>query len=551
MTDEPNALSAWPHEQARTISDKIAHEEDKGIGRKHDYVLFETGFGPSGLPHIGTFAEVARTTWVRYAYEHLASTAGLAGETKLFAFSDDMDGLRKVPQNIPNQDMLLEHLGKPLCDIPDPFGEEDSFSGYMNAKLKSFLDSFGFDYEFKSSKDQYRGGVFNEGLLKILEHYDEVRGVITPTLREQNREAWSPFFPICENCGKVYTTRVTAIHPDDGEISYACDQSFRGIEACGEAGRMGVGDGNVKVGWKVDWALRWYVFGVDYEMYGKDLIESAELSAEIVRILGGEPPVGFFYEMFLDENGQKISKSVGKGLTIDEWLRYGPLESLTWFIFQNPKKARKLHFDVIPKSVDDFLAARHDYGQADQQADDAEAARLDNPVWFIEHDKIEAGQTPDYVSDISYSMLLNLVNVLNTDDKEIVWRYLLRYDPDARQNEAMLDDMIDRALRYYRDFVLPTKEYELPDEEMMASLEQFRDFLANYDGDSAEEIQSAAYRAGKDQGVKLGKWFRTMYRLLLGQDRGPRLGTFVHMVGPDEVLRLIEERLSGGASAEE
>lgn len=530
-------LTTWPFEEARTILDKLEREKKSGIERKHEYVLFETGFGPSGLPHIGTFAEVARTTWARYALEQLS---GLP--TKLFAFSDDLDGLRKVPENIPNQDLILEHLGKPLCDIPDPFEEEESFSGYMNAKLRSFLDSFGFDYDFKSSKEQYRNGVFNDGLVKILENYDAVRDVIVPTLREQNRDAWSPFFPICENCGKVYTTRVTDTHPEDAEISYVCDQSFRNIDSCGHSGRMPVTDGHVKVGWKVDWALRWYVFDVDYEMYGKDLIESAELSAKIVRKLGGEPPAGFFYEMFLDENGQKISKSVGKGLTIDEWLRYGPLESLGWFIFQSPQKAKKLYFEVIPRSVDKFLEARQEFGRAE----DANA-RLDNPTWFVEHDKIVAGEDVGFEADISYSMLLNLVNVLNTDDKDVVWDYLLRYDEDARQNEAIIDDMIDRALRYYRDFVLPTKEYELPADEMMPALEQFRAFLADYDGNDAQEIQSACYSAGKENDVSLGKWFRTLYRMLLGQDRGPRVGTFVSVYGVDETLALIDERLNEGA----
>ncbi|MFU8805359.1 MAG: lysine--tRNA ligase, partial [Bradymonadaceae bacterium] len=435
-------------------------------------------------------------------------------------------------------EMLQEHLGKPLCDIPDPYGEEESFSGYMNAKLRSFLDSFGFEYEFKSSKEQYRSGVFNDGLLRILECYEAVRDVIIPTLSEENRAAWSPFFPVCQNCAKVYTTRVTAIHPEDGTVSYKCDQSFRGIEACDHEDRVPVTDGNVKVGWKVDWALRWYVFGVDYEMYGKDLIDSADLSAKIVRVLKGQPPVGFFYEMFLDENGAKISKSVGSGLTIDEWLEYGPLGSLTWFIYQNPTKAKKLHFDVIPRSVDDYLDARRTFADATPEE------QVNNPLWFIERERLARGESVTYSSDISYSMLLNLVNVLNTGDKEIVWRYLLRYDPEARQDEEVIDDMIVRALRYYRDFILPTKEYELPPDEAMAAVRQLRDFLASYEGDSAEEIQSATYAAGKENELNLKVWFRTMYRMLLGQDRGPRLGTFIHLYGVKETLELIEDRIA-------
>lgn len=535
-------LKAWPFKEAETIAEKLEREASRGIARRHDYVLLETGYGPSGLPHIGTFSEVARTTWVRYAYEHMSQRP-----TKLVAFSDDMDGLRAVPDNVPNHELIRPHLGKPLNQIPDPFGEEASFSDYMNAKLRRFLDDFGFEYEFRSSKDQYRGGVFNEGLQRILDRYDAVRDVILPTLGQKrdevtDRSEWSPFMPVCPNCGKVYTTRVTATHAADGRISYACDQDFttRGntVRACGHSGDMAIGDGNVKVGWKVDWALRWYVFGVDYEMYGKDLIESAELSAKIVRILGGEPPVGFFYEMFLDAQGQKISKTKGNGMEIDEWLRYGSLESLAWFIYQSPTKAKKLYFDVIPKSVDEYLEARERF--AGESSED----QLNNPVWFLEQPAIRAGQAVSYGSRIDYSMLLNLVNVLNTDDRAIVWNYLLRYDPAAADNRAVMDDMIDRALAYYRDFIVPTKQYQRPAEEMMPCVEQLRAFLASYEGDDPEEIQAATYQAGKDHGVKLGAWFQTMYRMLLGQDRGPRLGTFIHLYGPRETLALIDARLA-------
>ncbi|TXD34362.1 lysine--tRNA ligase [Lujinxingia vulgaris] len=533
MSELPEHLKAWPYREAHKIVERV--EKTKSGDEKGDKpTLFETGFGPSGLPHIGTFAEVARTTWVRKAYEHLTGRP-----TRLVAFSDDLDGLRKVPQNMPNQELIAEHLGKPLCDIPDPFGEEESFSGYMNAQLRRFLDSFGFEYDFVSSNEQYRSGAFNPGLTRILEKYEEVRGVITPTLSQEKRADWSPFFPICRKCGKVYTTRITGVNPDAGTVSYACDKSFRGIASCGNQDTVPVTDGNVKVGWKVDWAMRWYVLGVDYEMYGKDLIESAELSAKIVRVLGGEPPAGMFYELFLDENGAKISKSVGSGLTIDEWLQYGTLESLSWFIFQNPTKAKKLHFDVIPRSTDDHLQARAEFGRADDEQE-----RLNNPITFIEYDKIDAGQELGFESDLTYSMILNLVSVLNTGDKAIIREYLQRYDAHSEDDDAVIDDMIDRAARYYQDFIVPTKKYELPSDEMMPSVRQLREFLAGYEGNDAEELQAATYSAGKDQGVALGKWFKTMYRMLLGQDRGPRLGTFIHLYGVKETLALIDERIA-------
>lgn len=530
-------LKAWPYKEAEKIIEKMANAKS---ARPHDYVLFETGFGPSGLPHIGTFAEVARTTWVRNAYENMTGE-----KTKIFTFSDDMDGLRAVPDNIPNGELLIPHLGKPLCEIPDPFGEEESFSAHMNARLRGFLDQFGFDYDFKSSKDQYRGGHFNEGLIRILQKYEDVRNVVLPTLgqkrgSEADRSSWSPFMPVCSQCGKVYTTRVLDVHPETNELTYACDQGFEykgnAVPACGNTERMLVTDGRVKVGWKVDWALRWYVFGVDYEMYGKDLIESAALSNKIVRILGGKPPAGMFYEMFLDENGEKISKSRGNGLEVDEWLKYGPLESLSWFIYQNPVKARKLFFEVIPKSVDDYLGDRERFGTEE------EAERVNNPVFFLAQPDIRAGKTVEYTSGISYSMLLNLVNVLNTDDHEIIWNYVRRYAPDAEKDET-IDAMIDRAITYYTDFVAPTKEYAEPPDEMLPALAQLLAFLKSYEGNSAEDLQNATYAAGKENGLKLGAWFAAMYRMLLGQERGPRLGTFIQLYGVKETIALIESKV--------
>ena len=528
----------WPFSEAQKLAGKVKGQRKKAESQGKEIedrtVLFETGFGPSGLPHIGHFSENARTTWVQRAFQILSDEP-----TELIVFSDDMDGLRKVPGNMPDQEMLEENLGKPLCDIPDPHGEAESFAGYMNQKLRGFLDSFGFDYTFKSSKDQYRNGVFNEGLEAILEHYGEIRDVIVPTLREENREDWSPFFPVCENCGKVYTTRVTDIHPDRGTISYVCDDDFRGMVPCGDESEIPVTDGNVKVGWKVDWALRWYTFGIDYEMYGKDLIESAKLSGRIVDILGGNKPLGFFYEMFLDENGEKISSSVGKGLTLDEWLSYAPIESLAWFIFQSPQKAKKLYFDVIPRSVDSWLDDRRAYGEAESDEE-----RKNNPIWFVEYGRVDDGAEIGVDSDISYSMLLNLVSALNTDDREIVRTYVLDYDPDAEKDAEILEDMLDGALRYYRDFILPTKEYESPPEELVPAVRKFRDFLANYDGDDPEEIQNAAYDFGKDSEADLGDWFTALYRMLLGQDQGPRLGSFIYMFGVEETVEALDERLS-------
>jgi len=532
MSDAISELpDGWPWQQAQAVIDRLETSDDDGP------IIFETGFGPSGLPHLGHFAENARTTFVRRAFHELSDR-----ETKLVVFSDDMDGLRKVPQGIPRAGMLEENLGKPLSAIPDPYGEESTFAAYMNARLREFLDQFDFDYEFRSSRQHYERGDFDDGLRQILHNYEAVRDVVTAEMREENREAWSPFFPVCEECGKVYTTRVTEIHPDDGEISYACDDdSFRNIPSCGHSARQSVGGGNVKVGWKVDWALRWYTFGVDYEMYGKDLIESADLSSEICRILGGDPPVGYFYEMFLDENGQKISSSRGGGFGVDDWLTYAPLESLAWFVQKSPQKATKIHADMVPRAVDDWLDGLRDF-------DDAESAkaRRSNPVYLIEKNRLDAGETPADIgmtSDITYQMLLNVIGALNVDEPELVWQYVERYDERATEDRALIDRLIDDALTYYEDRILPDKEYRQPPEEALPAIQQFREFLENNPDAEAETIQNQAYQAGKDHDLSLGDWFQSVYRLLLGQDQGPRVGTFVDMIGIDETIDMIDERI--------
>lgn len=551
---------AWPYQEATKIIEKIDREEAAGIERKHEEVLLETGFGPSGLPHIGTFSEVARTNWVLQAYELMADRP-----VKLVAFSDDMDGMRGIPLDTPNPDALIEHLGKPLCDVPDPYGEHESFAGHMNAKLREFLDSFGFNYEFKSSQEQYRGGVFDEGLKRIVDCYDEIRELVTKDLREETAQTWSPFRPICEKCGRVNTTRVVRVNRDEYTVTYACDKPLNAkllswderpkgkekraskdarpyyeervrVHGCGHEGTLPVTGGALKVGWKVDWALRWYVFGVDYEMYGKDLIDSAQVSGPIVKILGGEPPAGMVYEWFNDEHGQSISKTKGNGLTIDEWLQYGPLESLGWYVYQSPAKAKKLFFGVIPQSTDKFLGDRTRFGQEEHED------KVNNPIWFVEHARHQGGAELGYDSEITFGLLLNLVSVLNTERREIIWDYILRYDENAKVNEAILESMIDCALNYYRDFVAPTKKFEAVPEEMLPALEQFISALEAYEGDSSEELQSACYTAGKENGLKLGKWFKALYRLLLGQDRGPRIGTFVHLYGIKESIELIRER---------
>ncbi len=430
----PTLPRAWPFEEAQKVAARLGQ-----TGKTH--AVFETGYGPSGLPHIGTFGEVARTSWVRHAFTALT---GLP--SRLIAFSDDMDGLRKVPDNVPDKAMLANHLGRPLTRIPDPFGTHESFGAHNNARLRAFLDSFGFEYEFVSATDLYAAGTFDAALLRVLERYDEVMAIILPTLGPDRRATYSPFLPIHPRTGQVMQAPIVARDDTAGTVSWRDPADGRLIETP-------VTGGQCKLQWKADWAMRWFALGVDYEMSGKDLIDSVRLSGRICRALGAEPPVGFTYELFLDEDGQKISKSKGNGLSVDEWLRYAPAESLSQFMFNQPTRAKRLHFDVIPKAVDEYLA---NVQKAHAQP---EAERRANAAWHV-----HAGQVPQSASSpLSFAMLLNLASVVNAEQPEMLWGFIRRYAPGATPEAMpMLARLADHAVAYYRDFVRPEKRFRLP-----------------------------------------------------------------------------------------
>jgi lysyl-tRNA synthetase class 1 len=524
----PATLSSWPFAEARALLERVGAA---GV----PVATFETGFGPSGLPHIGTFAEVARTTWIRHALEHASGM-----KSRLIAFSDDMDGLRKVPLNMPNQEMLLRHLGEPLFTIPDPFGEAESYSGYMNRKLKEFLDAYGFEYQFQSSQQAYSLGHFDEGLTLLLRKVDEVRNVIIPTLSEENRETWSPFFPICASCGRVYSTRVTAYHAEDLTLEYLCDQETGSGTAgarpgCGHRAVTSVLGGKVKVGWKVDWALRWYSYGVDYEMYGKDLIESAKLSAKLVRLLGKKPPIGLVYELFLDEEGKKISKSVGKGLSVDSWVSYAPLESLLFYLLQNPKRAKRLYWDVVPKSVDDYLAELTAYPGLPEEK------RPDSAIWHLSN----AGRdVASYASTVNFSLISNLISGIGSDEPSLIRDFLVRYDPRATEHRAVVEDLIVRASRYYRDFILPTKKFRPATDAEKTMFAALRKLVLATPGEEEDLLQSLPFTVAKEAGVEPQALFRALYEVLMGQERGPRFGTLVRLVGKERMIALLDKAVA-------
>lgn len=521
LRDLATNARAWPFEEARKVVKRLGGKvPEKG------YVLFETGYGPSGLPHIGTFGEVARTTWVRQAFMQMSDIP-----TKLFAFSDDMDGLRKVPDNVPNQEELAKHLGKPLTSVPDPFGTHDSFGAHNNARLQKFLDSYGFEYDFISSTECYKRGDFDEALLAVLRNNDAILNVVLPTLGQERRGTYSPFMPVCPRTGNVLQTTILELHPEAGTIVYEDPETGEQVETPVTGGRC-------KLQWKCDWAMRWTALDVDYEMAGKDLIDSVKLSSKIERILGGKPPEGFNYELFLDENGEKISKSKGNGLSVEEWLRYGTQESLSLFMYQQPKRAKRLFFDVIPKNVDEYLSHLANFHKEEDPA-----KKLENPTWHIHNGTPPTGDNP-----LGFGLLLNLASVCHAEDKSVVWGYIERYAPGATpENNPTLDHLAEFAVTYYQDFVRPNKTYRAPDTKERAALEDLVAALQTLEADSsAEDIQSKVYETGKTHEFEnLRDWFKALYEVLLGQSQGPRMGSFFALYGLGQSIELINRALAG------
>jgi lysyl-tRNA synthetase class 1 len=513
------ASKAWPYEEARKLLKRWPDGKPAGAP-----VVFETGYGPSGLPHIGTFNEVARTTFVRHAYEELTGGA----PTRLIAFSDDMDGLRKVPDNVPNQALLEANLGKPLTQIPDPFGEEQSFAHYNNAMLRRFLDRYGFDYEFLSATDCYTSGRFDEVIRKVLIGFDAIMGVMLPTLREDRRKTYSPVLPISPTTGRVLQVPVEVVDAQAGLIAFDDEGGSRVHQSA-----FG---GSAKLQWKVDWAARWVALGVDYEMAGKDLIDSVVQSGKIARVLGGRPPEGFNYEMFLDEKGEKISKSKGNGLSLEEWLRYGSEPSLSFYIYREPKRAKSLHIGVIPRAVDEYLQFRGNY--PNQPVDQ----KLGNPVHHI-----HGGKVPEKPLPLTYGLLLNLVSLPGLQDKETAWKFVQRYAPgSSAESEPELDELIGLAVNYARDFVVPTLQRRSPTEMEAEALRDLDSELAKLPANaSAEDIQTQVFEVGKRHPFEsLRGWFQALYETLLGSSQGPRMGSFIALYGIGNSRKLIAEALA-------
>ncbi|NHQ76024.1 lysine--tRNA ligase [Roseovarius gahaiensis] len=509
---------AWPFEEAR----RVLKRYEKAPPEK-GYVLFETGYGPSGLPHIGTFGEVLRTTMIRRAFEVISDIP-----TKMICFSDDLDGMRKVPGNVPNRDMLHEHLQKPLTSVPDPFGTHESFGHHNNAMLRRFLDTFGFEYDFISATDFYRTGQFDEVLLRSAERYDDLMAVMLKSLREERRQTYSIFLPLHPETGRVLYVPMKEVNAKDGTITFDDEE--------GREWTLPVTGGNVKLQWKPDFGARWAALGVDFEMYGKDHSTNTPIYDRICQILGWKAPEHFTYELFLDDTGQKISKSSGNGISIDEWLSYASTESLSYFMYQKPKTAKRLYFDVIPKAVDEYHQQLRAYRDQDAKA------RLNNPVYHIHN-----GDVPESRMVVPFSMLLNLASVAGAEDKETLWGFIQRYAPEASADtHPDLDAAAGFAVRYYNDFVKPGKTYRAPTDLEREALEDLRDRLKAWDGTAdAEELQGVVFACGRERFDPMRDWFKALYEVLLGASQGPRFGGFIALYGVEETVQLIDDALAG------
>ncbi len=509
--------NAWPFVEAK----KILRDRKKFIDQKGKIVL-QTGYGPSGLPHIGTFGEVARTAMLVNALNHITDLP-----KEIITFSDDMDGLRKIPDNVPNKDQLAQSLHKPLTNVPDPFGKFKSFGEHNNEMLKNFLDKFNFKYTFKSSTELYKSGFFNSTLQLILENYQGIIDIIIPTLGKERQKTYSPFLPICPETGVVLEIPVLEINKENSKIIF--DNNGKKLEQT-------IFDGNCKLQWKVDWAMRWYALDVDFEMYGKDLIESAILSTKIIKLLGKNNPSGFAYELFLDEKGEKISKSKGNGITIDEWLEYASPESLSLFMYQNPKRAKKLYREIVPKAVDEYLEF------IDKSKTQNELQLLMNPVWHV-----HSGKMPKEEMVMSFSMLLNLVETSNANSKNLLWKFVKKYKKNIlEKNYPIFDKLVGYAIKYFNDVIKQNKKYKKPNEIEKKALEALIKVLENCnDQMQPEEIQTKIYSVGKENGYSenLRDWFKLIYEVVFGDENGPRMGFFISFFGVNETKQLIKNKI--------
>lgn len=530
------SINSWAFEEAKKIIIRV-----KNIIPKKGYILFETGYGPSGLPHIGTFGEVVRVAFVRYALSLLAPHL----PTKLYCVSDDIDGLRKIPENIPNKELIASCIGKPLTSIPDPFGTHESYGHHMNSRLRGFLDGFGFEYHFVSATEKYRSGAFNSTMIAVMHNYEKLMKLMLPTLGEERRLTYSPFMPIDKKTGIVIDKGMKSVNKENLTVSY--------LDPSGEMQEISILDGNCKLQWKIDFGARWFGLGVDYEIYGKDHQPNEKIYRSVCEILGGEPPVNFTYEMFLSDTGEKISKSKGNGISVEEWLKYAPWQSMSLFMYQKPKTAKRLYFDVIPKATDDYLAFLNSFSlnlDIIKQSTDRDLIltkvkeNLENPVFFINF-----GDVPAINFNINYSLLLNLASACNPENTEVLWGFISKYDKSInKENSPLLQQMVSSAVNYYNDFVRQSKVFRSPTDLELIALKLLISNISSLEKDdylNNEVLQNVVFRTGRESGYEnnMKDWFSSLYQILLGQNQGPRMGSFIALFGVDNFIGLVRDKI--------
>lgn len=512
--------NTWPFLEAERILTTL-----EGKLPNKGYVLFETGYGPSGLPHIGTFGEIARTNMVRNAFSQISDLP-----TKMFCISDDMDGMRKIPQNVPNHEMCAQYLGQPLSQVPDPFNKATSFAAGMNGRMQQFLDDFQVDHHFISATELYKNGSFNQGLIKVMQNYDAIMDIMLPTLGEERRATYSPFLPICPKTGKVLQVPAESIDAINNTMTYKDPETH---ELC----TVSILDGNCKLQWKVDFAMKWTVFEVDFEMYGKDHHHNAEVYSAICKALGGTPPVQMFYEMFLGQFGGKVSKSKGNNsIDMKEWLSYAPREVLTYFMYTSPKRAKKMHKDVVPKAADEYLKYLSNY---------TEETRYDNPAYHVHYGKISelTEHAKQFISEINYSLLLNLINACHATDVDVIMNYITKEKAIPDSIIPLYEKLISGAIHYYNDYIKAEINFKHPNEDEIQMLKKLQDALASAQSATSSELQTIVFSIAKEDNVPPKQWFSTLYNTLFGSEHGPRMGTFIHLYGVDETISLIEQKI--------
>ncbi len=531
----------WPFREARRIIGSLGDRRD---------VILETGFGPSGLPHIGTYGEIVRTEFVALALRDLGY------RPRIISFLDDLDGLRKVPGGFP--EWLCDFLGRPVSEIPDPFGCCESFSKHMHRMLVEMIEETGISCEYVFASEEYNRGTFNSTIESVMNNVDVLRKLVIPMLSEEVGAKWFPYFAKCENCGKLYTTRVISAKIDHETVDYVCDGEFGAVSGCGHRGTTTYLNGAGKLPWRVDWPARWVALNVDYEIHGKDLIESASLGKLIMgKIFKRPPPQTMVYELFLSADGSRISKSKGFGIDPTLWLKYGTRDSLHLMLYRKPKQAKRLDLSKMPSYVDEAFDTATDYYQ--RRKEFGEPGKR-HPYQFLTL-LAPPGSDP---GRIDYATLCNLVAALGERDPAVIKEYAMKLgnedEPAVRSsksqvedspsgesqvpNSELIDELVQKAMRFADEVLTaqPAPELELLDNEEQA-VRDFVDYLRSGEF-TGDEIQTKVFDLAREKAIAQPRIFQILYILILQQLQGPRLGEFISILGQERTAERIEASLT-------